>query len=116
MNPDKIIPEDIMRDAAKWTAQCYQPKTGTWFDVRDVIANAILAERARCASIAKSHAVLVPAFHGEEWMRVANSVALAISSEMLLSSVGPQAPAHTADDKAVPPFNKRGTASSHGQD
>jgi len=30
------------------------------------------------------------------------------------SSVPSQAP--SADEKAVPPFNKRGTASSHGQD
>lgn len=48
------IPEDVMRAASKWTAQCYLPETGTWLDVRDVIARAILAERRRCAGIARS--------------------------------------------------------------
>lgn len=32
------------------------------------------------------------------------------------SSAASQAPQPEADEKAVPPFNKRGTASSHGQD
>ena len=45
------IPEDIMRAASRFTAECYQPKTGTWFDVRDVIARAILAERRRCVDV-----------------------------------------------------------------
>jgi len=41
------IPEDIMRLASMYTARCYQPVTGTWFDVRDVIASAISEERNR---------------------------------------------------------------------
>lgn len=40
-----VAPTDIMRVAAQWTAKCYQPETGTWFDVRDNIAHAIFAER-----------------------------------------------------------------------
>lgn len=34
-------------------------------------------------------------------------------SSLLSSALAPHLP---ADEKAVPPFNKRGTASSHGQD
>lgn len=46
------LPTDIMREASKWTAKCSQPETGTWFDVRDNIASAILSERQRCADVA----------------------------------------------------------------
>ncbi len=55
------IPLDIMYTAANWTAKCYQPKTGTWFDVRDNIARAIHAERERCADVARSY------FNSEEY-------------------------------------------------
>ena len=61
---DRPIPESVRAKASKWTAKCYQPKTGTWFDVRDVIAEAIMEaeeaatarERERAAKIASSRA------------------------------------------------------------
>lgn len=53
LHVEGVAPTDIMREASKWTAKCYQPETGTWFDVRDNIASAILAERQRCAGIAQ---------------------------------------------------------------
>lgn len=79
------IPEDVMRAASKWTAQCYQSETGTWFDVRDVIARAILAERRRCAAIA--HAGVIEPEDDEEagdddWLirTVGNGLATRIAS------------------------------------
>jgi hypothetical protein len=115
MTPDHTFPDDIMRDAAKWTAQCYQPKTGTWFDVRDVIASAILSERERCAEIARTLGVY-PELNifagGPEWYRHGKDISKAILNS---SALAPNLP---ADEKAVPPFNKRGTAplSSEGGD
>lgn len=114
MNPDQIIPDDIMRDAAKWTAQCYQPKTGTLFDVRDVIANAILCERERCAKIARTLGVY-PELNifagGPEWYRHGKDISKAI----LNSSTVPQAPL-SVDEKSRDAALPSVSAPSAGQE
>lgn len=59
-------PADVMDAARKWTAQCYQPKTGTWFDVRDVISKALLAERQRCADTAEAYRQKIANYPNQE--------------------------------------------------
>lgn len=100
------------KDAAESISAC-------WCDecvnrVARQVAQLVQDERERCALIAKSHGVLVPVSGVEQWMHVGNSVALAISEEILNSSA--LAPNLPADEKAVPPFNKRGTASLSSED
>lgn len=53
------IPNDVMEAAVNVAFEIYADadnnKNYTWFDVRDVIARAILAERERCARIADEY-------------------------------------------------------------
>ena len=73
--PLSDIPQDIMREVSKWTAQCYQPETGTWFDVRDVIAKAILSERQRHAEVM------------EEVRKVLGNIVTAVEREPVVSNL-----------------------------
>lgn len=63
---DTQIPADIMQAADLAMVEVYDPKTEAWFDVRDVIAKAILAERLRHggyqARVAEAHHAL---FHDD---------------------------------------------------
>lgn len=99
------IPDDIMKLARKAIMAEVRPEV-RWqyadgrcdhFAVVQAVAKAIYAERERCSLVAKSHAVLVPVSGVEQWMHVGNSVALAISEEILNSSA--LAPHLPADDK-----------------
>jgi len=65
--------------------ECYDPKASTWFDVRDIIARAILAEREASAKIADHEADRVleneqgyPFDRAHDFLVVARRIAKAI--------------------------------------
>lgn len=73
------IPADIISLADQACNQCYDPKTSTWFNVRDIIALAILAERDRCAKIAESEkSATVCSGYNSGWSKAASCIEAAI--------------------------------------
>lgn len=69
MSDHTEIPADVMEAANNAAFEAYDKDTETWFDVRDVIARAILAERERAARIVHKrvgHGYLLDEINGVE--------------------------------------------------